>query len=174
MKLDLTKITAWNKCSKTKSIKAKPLRSLLIDENVFNKFLVNTLEGREPLALASIICLGEGGDIWQQTAKKLLSKYEVVDIDTDAWLICKPKDGNISECVEITDSVVRPNLDPAIHDNRQDDGNYYILAQWGEETSEGNIQRCKAGDYILRDPNNISDVWIVARSFFLNTYSVVE
>jgi hypothetical protein len=48
-RIRVEEISKWNIAKKTKSIKAKPLISIMVDRNVMNKFLVDTLEGKEPL-----------------------------------------------------------------------------------------------------------------------------
>lgn len=76
-------ISTWQIATKTKPIKAKPLINLLVDRSIVNKFLIDTLEGREPLGDGVVICIGESMDAWQQMPKKLLAKYEVKGIDND-------------------------------------------------------------------------------------------
>ena len=49
MKLITGFFTGWRVASKTQPIKAKPLINLLVDRTVSSKFLVDTLEGKEPL-----------------------------------------------------------------------------------------------------------------------------
>ena len=78
MRIDATKITNWGTASKTRPIQAKPLNCILIDKLIRDKFLIDTLEGREPLGTGVMICLGEAGDIWQQTLDKVLKKYRVI------------------------------------------------------------------------------------------------
>ena len=172
MKIDVTKITDWKICSKTKSIMAKPLVSIFADRTITNKFLLDTLEGKESLGDGSMVCIGSAGDVWQQIPNKLLSKYTVKGITNDGWLECEPIPGNVSNCIEVTCSLTQQFLDPDARDNTQDDGNYYIEGLWGETTSNGIIQRCVDGDFILQDRNNPKDVWVVTRKIFLNTYEI--
>ncbi len=94
MKIETTSLQNWQIASKTRPIKAKPLISLMVDRKVASKFLVDTLEGHEPLGDGSIICVGEAGDVWQQTQKKLLQKYVVTAIDADGWMDCQPLPDN--------------------------------------------------------------------------------
>ena len=61
MKIETASITDWRIASKTRPIKAKPLISLMVDRKVASKFLLDTLEGHEPLGDGSIICVGEAG-----------------------------------------------------------------------------------------------------------------
>jgi hypothetical protein len=174
MKIEIKKITDWKVASKTKDITAKPVISLIVDKKVTSKFLLDTLEGKANIVPDSQICIGGAGDAWQQSAVNLLKKYDVIAIDAEGWMVCRPKPGNKVNCVEITDEIVRPNLDPSIHDNRQDDGNYYIIGKYGEPSDEGFRQHCKTGDFILQDRDDPSDTWIVDRKMFLNTYDIVS
>ena len=102
MKIDTTQITNWRIATKTKGLRAKPLVSLLVDRTVLNKFLVDTLEGKEPLGDGAVICIGESNDAWQQMPKKLLQKYEVKSIDADGWMVCEPRPDNAVHCIEVT------------------------------------------------------------------------
>jgi len=101
VRIDTTKITNWKIASKTRPIKAKPLVSLIVDKSVTSKFLVDTLEGHEPLGDGVVICIGEAGDAWQQMPKKLLQKYSVKGIDKDGWMECEPSSG---QCCELLGS----------------------------------------------------------------------
>ena len=89
--IKIKNIPHWDIAEKTRPIKAKPAVSLMVDRSVTNKFLIGTLEGREPLGNGSVICLGESNDIWQQMPDNLLEKYNVTGIDEDGWMICNPK-----------------------------------------------------------------------------------
>lgn len=52
MKIITGFLTGWRVASKTQPLKAKPLITLLVDRQVASKFLLDTLEGREPLGMA--------------------------------------------------------------------------------------------------------------------------
>lgn len=84
-KIDTSKIINWSLASKTKPIKVKHLKSLLVDDSVLSKFLIDTIEGKEPIFYNKniVICIGEAGDVWQQEVKKVISKYDLKDIDRD-------------------------------------------------------------------------------------------
>ena len=161
-KIETNEITGWNIASKTRPIKAKPLISLLVDRTITNKFLVDTLEGREPLGDGSVICVGEAGDTWQQTPKKLLAKYHVASIDKDGWMVCEPLPDNAVDCFEVPY-------------NQTDfaDQSFYIIGQWGATVGEEkNVQTGVLGDFICRNQTDHTDVWIVKRKLFLNTYII--
>jgi len=175
-KIEVEKIKNWSVAKKTKNIKAKPLISIMVDRNVLNKFLVDTLEGREPLGDGSIICLGESNDVWQQMPKKLLQKYNVIEIDKDGWMVCEPRPDNSVECVEITKELqyVTDNVDMWITEKEE----FFIIGQWGETINLFdiliNIQRCDFGDFICRNREDSTDVWIVKRKIFINTYNIIS
>lgn len=161
MRINTNNLTGWKVATKTKGLRAKPLLSLLVDRTVLNKFLVDTLEGKEPLGDGVVICIGESGDIWQQMPKKLIQKYEVKGIDADGWMICEPRPDNAVECFEV---------DVHYMDMAND---FTIVGLWGETIgTEKNIQRGKTGDFICRNREDHNDVWIVREKIFKNTYSI--
>ena len=175
-KINVEQIPNWNIAKKTKNIKAKPLISIMVDRNVLNKFLVDTLEGREPLG-GSIICLGESNDVWQQMPKKLLQKYNVIEIDKDGWMVCEPRPDNSVECIEITKELqsVTDKVDMWISEKED----FFIIGQWGETMNltpdvSISIQRCDIGDFICRNREDKSDVWVVKRKIFINTYNIIH
>jgi hypothetical protein len=149
-----TDTVTWRRAKKTRGLKAKPLITLLVDRAVVNKFLIDTLEAKEPIESANIFCIGETGDAWQQTAKALLKKYDVKGIDDDGWMLCEPKPENEVEFFEATD----------------DAG--YIKGLWGA-TIDGveKLQAFAMGDFICRQPHEHVDQWVVRRKLFLNTYT---
>jgi hypothetical protein len=166
IKITPDQIQDWKIARKTRSIKSKPLINLLVDRSVSSKFLVDTLEGKEPLGDGVVICVGEAGDVWQQMPKKLLAKYDVTAIDADGWMVCTPKPDNAVDCFEVTREF--SSLWTASQD-------FYIIGAWGETIGdEKNVQRGKVGDFICRNRDDHSDVWIVRRSLFLNTYNLVS
>ena len=150
--------------AKTKPIKAKHISSLLIEKSVLTKFLITTLEGKEPLSGNSIICLGDAGDIWQQAPNKLLGKYNVSEITEDGWMVCQPKDGN--ECL-----VSKPFS--SINESRL---GFSIVGLYGEEREidgrKVNLQFGLHGDYILGSKEDKNDRWIVRASLFEQTYEI--
>lgn len=150
-------MVGWKLAKKTKPVKAKPLISLLVDRSIVSKFLIDTLEGKEPLGDGVVICIGEFNDAWQQSPKKLLAKYDVVSIDNDGWMLCNPKPENAAEVVEVREA-----------------GPFYIVGLWGATLDDGtkNVQIGEQGDFILRSREDHNDVWIVRRKIFNSTYSI--
>ena len=157
MKRINTNILTWEVAKKTKNLKAKPAISIMVEKSVLSKFLIDTLEGKEFLGDGSVICVGESNDIWQQMPKKLLQKYNVIEIDKEGWMICEPKPDNSVNCMEYTD-----------------DEPFYIIGLWGEKTEEGLIQKGEKGDFICRNKEDLNDVWIVKRKIFINTYNILN
>jgi hypothetical protein len=164
MRIDTAAIGNWRMASKTRPIKAKPLISLLVDRSVASKFLLDTLEGREPLGDGAVVCVGEAGDAWQQAPRKPLQKYAVKGIDKDGWMECEPLPDNAVNCVEVTEDML------ATHQS-DDAVGFTIVGQWGATVGgEKNVQRGEAGDFICQNQTDPSDVWVVRRKLFLNTY----
>lgn len=160
-RLLIENITAWKVAKKTKSIRAKPLVSIMVDASVLSKFLVDTLEGKEPLGDGVVICLGDSNDAWQQMPSKLLAKYTVSGITPDCWMVCDPKPDNSVDVCEIR----------ATTDN---DTEFFIVGSWGEDSPEGPRQYGTIGDFVCRNREDPADVWIVRRKIFLNTYNIVS
>ena len=158
MFLDPTSIPNWQRASKTKSIVAKHATTLTADSRLLSQLLINTLEGKEPIAQTNMICLGVAGEAWQQTPKKLLAKYTITDIDHDGWLTCQPKPDNEVECYVVDGDLTQ----------------FYIIGHWGETLPDGtkNVQAGIVGDVICRDPADPTDVWIVRRGLFNSTYEI--
>lgn len=173
-RIETSAIKSWSVAKKTKNIKAKPLISIMIDRSVTNKFLVDTLEGKEPLGDGAIICIGESNDIWQQMPKKLIQKYNVIEIDKDGWMVCEPKPDNSVECVEITE--ILDGID-TVHMWATEE-EFFIIGQWGESIyildKEVSIQKADYGDFICRNREDKTDIWIVKRKIFLNTYNIIS
>lgn len=160
-KIIINTITDWKIGKKTKNLRAKPLVSIMIEKSVMNKFLLDTIEGKEILGDGSLVCMGEASDVWQQMPKKFLQKYTVIDVDKDGWMVGEPRPDNAVNCVEVDDK--------AIEDGS---GKFFIIAQWGEKTEEGIVQYGESGDYICQHREDTTDVWVVKKKIFLNTYVV--
>lgn len=151
-----TATLSYRTAQKTKGLRAKPMVTLIVDRGVMAKFLVDTLEAKEPVAADAMFCIGESDDAWQQSAKKLLAKYTVDAIDPDGWLVCNPKpDASVDFCEMTTGGCIQ--------------------GLWGE-TVDGvdRIQFFKGGDFVCRNPHDHLDVWIVQRKIFINTYSEIS
>lgn len=160
--------TLWKVAKKTKGLRAKPMVNLIVDKGVFAKFLIDTLEAKEPVSADTMFCIGETHDAWQQTPKKLLQKYTVEDIDSDGWMVCKPKPDNSVEFIEVNQDFIDcyPSYD--VNDKK------YIRGQWGETIeNECNLQEFTEGDFIVRNRTDHSDIWVVRRKIWLNSYTEI-
>jgi hypothetical protein len=154
----------WRIAKKTKSLRAKPMINLLVDKSIMAKFLIDTLEGKEPIAPDSIFCIGECNDAWQQSAKKVLAKYTVEAIDADGWMVCVPKPDNSVEFVELTTFFLEKNTDFR-------SGRTFITGLWGATVDDvPNLQEFEAGDFLARNRTDHTDQWIVRRKIWINSY----
>lgn len=53
-----TSASLWRIGKKTKTLRAKPMVNLLVDRTVMARFLVDTLEWREPVSADAMFCIG--------------------------------------------------------------------------------------------------------------------
>lgn len=159
--LDANTLTNWQVAKKVKSVRAKPIVSILVDKSILAKLLLTTLEANEPLGDGAVICIGDAGDIWQQMPKKLLAKYTVTSIDPEGWMVCEPRPDNSIECFEMEGHIDSPT------------GEHYVKAGWGETFKGVTAQRFAVGDFICRNRTDHNDVWVVRRKLFLNTYTII-
>ena len=160
--LDTTGLFEGRIAKKVKEVRAKPMVNLIVDRSVLSKFLVDTLEAREPVSADAILCIGEGNDAWQQTATSLLSKYTVESIDPDGWMVCKPRPEHSVEFFEVTDAMV------------SGEGTCFIVCRWGQ-TIDGieQLQKALVGDVVVRNRKDSSDQWVVNRKIWRNTYKEI-
>jgi hypothetical protein len=177
MKIITGYLTGWELASRTASIKVKYIASLLPDRSILDKLLVDTLEGKEYIGNDVVICVGAAGDIWQQTPKNLLDKYNVVAIEADGWMVCRPKPENMVNCIEVTELRNHNSANCFVEfpdDHMYNMGDFAIEGrQWGDTDYPElgkNIQWGHLGDFICQSRTDPADVWIVRRKLFLNTY----
>ncbi len=165
--LDTTKLT-YKVGRKTKGLRAKPMVTLLVDRTVMAKFLVDTLEAKEPVHADAMFCIGESNDAWQQSAKKLLSKYTVDAIDPDGWMVCNPKQENSVKFCEITNEALDQAGWAGVRGG-------YIQGNWGEAVHGlgSNLQRFSLGDFVVHNREDHTDTWIVDKKIFLNSYTEI-
>lgn len=122
---------------KSKSLWAKCLESSTV---------IETLEGPVPAATGDYVCRGIHGELWPQSAKKLIETFVATELfDSDGWQQFDPK----------------PNVAPV--QATQISFPFSVTAQWG--TLVG-----KANDYFARSTADPSDCWIVDRSIFEASY----
>jgi hypothetical protein len=156
-------LTGWKTAKKTKPLKAKHMSAIMTDKSVAARFLLATLEGNQVLANDSFVCVGADDDAWQQTSAALFKKYNMSAADPDGWITCTPKPEVAAEAIEVLVTMTTDSPD------------FEIVGQWGQKNEAGElIQNGVVGDYLCRRPSDNSDVWVVARRVFLNTYEFVE
>lgn len=152
-----TSIKVWSR--------AKAMVNLIADRSVMTKFLIDTLEAKEPISPNTMFCIGESGDAWQQHPDKLLKKYNITDIDEDGWMVCQPKPENEVHFFELT-----PTQYSTAYGEEM-----VIRGLFGETIGEHtNLQRCIVGDFVCRNPQDHNDQWVVKRKLFLNSYSILN
>lgn len=160
----------WTQASKTRSIIAKPLCDLITDPSIVSKLLLSTLEGTQELGYSksdTMVCVGVNDDFWQQDKNKLLAKYTIVNFTKDGWAVCMPKPDNIVDAVQIQKEWLQLS--------GQTDNKFEILAQWGTPCESGGfVQTGEGGDYICRNVNDHSDIWIVKQFIFRSTYRFLD
>jgi len=109
---------------------------------------LNTIEGPQKPKNSDVVCKGKKGEFWNQPEKRLKEKYTKTSDDNPegkrgryyGWTEWKPK-GEKVEAFKFTK------------------GSFKIDSMNGKE-----------GDWVLRDKNNHSDVWIVDNELFHDTY----
>jgi len=111
---------------------------------------LETLEGPVTYQAGEYICRGAADDYWVQPEAILLEKYdESAETDDDGWSCFAPKlESNEVEAAAISEA-------------------------FEVSTPRGPLSG-KANDYIVRKPNDNSDVWIVDREIFESTYSRID
>ena len=172
-------IRGWVTAKKIRPIRAK-FSGDVADKSIIPKLLIRTLEGLEDMKSPAVICLGEAGDIWQQTADKLLKKYIVTGFDADGWLICDPKPENEVDAFEVPDDFFgeagKGYTKPFPDDRAYNMGDFCIEGLWGDTGYPAfgkNIQWGSKGDFICRNKTDPNDVWVVRKTFFNNTYTIL-
>lgn len=155
---DVLDYATFRKAKKTKGLKAKHLSAIFTDDTVLSKFLIDTLEGKEPVDRTMMLCIGVSNDAWPQSPKNIIKKYNIVDITPDGWLVCEPKPENSVEFIEVPEAW----------------GEAYLQGLWGEEVDGiKHLQKFSPGDMIARQPDNHADIWVVRRKIWDNSYSEI-
>lgn len=154
------------KVKKVKSLKARPISTLLISESVMSKIVLATLEGHEAIKVNAYVCWGVDNDVWQQTEKNLHAKYTPTHVDADGWIHFDPKPDVPIDAAQVTEA--SGNLGPT--------GGFSIInPSWGDERVMDDkqvfLQYGVVGDYVLRGVSDVKDTYRVAQKFFNNTYS---
>lgn len=165
----------WSLAKKVHPLRAKPIVSLLVDRSVMGQVLVDTFEAREPVNPQAMFCIGESNDAWQQMPDKLLKHYDVRHIDDDGWIVCHSKPESVREFFEITPELLE-KLSLWKHFASKDSaGTGFVQGLWGETVGDRPIlQRFRLGDYVVRNREDVPDVWVVRRKIWLNTYAEIN
>lgn len=182
MRLDTTHPDLpWVQVVKHGTMLAKPSCLVVTDTLITKKLLLETLEGEEKLGLNAVICVGPFQDAWQQTASKMLAKYDVTDITGDGWMVCTPKPDNSVYGIEITEDFyfegeVMWHIEDIGGEWNAQDRAFHIRALWGTNRglppNQHTVQYGHIGDWVLRSPHDPKDVWIVKEKIFRNTYRI--
>lgn len=166
----------WAKAVKHGNVFAKPVVSAVVDPKVTRKLLLETLEGEERLGESAVICMGQYDDMWQQTARAFLDKYDIKDITPTGWLLGQAKPGNAVRAIQITNELCSGEYfeyDMEEFPNTGDKS-FYITSAWGKEVNGEYRQYGVIGDWVLQSIERPLDNWIVKQKIFANTYSISE
>jgi len=149
------------RAKKTKGLQAKHVSSIVPESRVLSGLTLQTLEGPQDLRPHGMVCIGISGETWQQGCDGLLKKYNIVSINSGGWLHCEPKPD-------------REVLAGSVSGSFCSDGKFAIIGEWGEKQSDGTFRQYgKEGDTICQNPEKLTDVWIVAKKIFENSYKFV-
>jgi hypothetical protein len=156
------------KVQKTRTIRARPISTLIGCDSVLAKMVLATLEGNQALKAGSFVCWGVDNDVWQQSEKNLHAKYTPTQVGADGWTTFTPKPDSPVNAMQITGDTFSLGAaggfsvkNPGWGDERVIDGKKTYL-QYGVD-----------GDYILQGLTDPNDLYIVAKKFFDNTYERV-
>jgi hypothetical protein len=108
---------------------------------------IESLESKSQTAKpGDFVCRGIQGELWPQSEKSLLGSYTASgEKDTQGFERYDP----------------RPDA-PAVEATQVNEP-FYVIASWGRLDG-------KPGDYVVRRQNDPSDIWIVDRAIFENSY----
>lgn len=152
---------------KTKPMRAIHMSRVFADPIFATMFLVNTIEGAEPVDSDALLCIGEAGDVWQQKYSKMQSKYDLMEMGSSGWIIATPKSENEQRVIQLTKEVLEPqlaNLNQPV----------YIQGGYGA-TIDGieNLQQVTIGSWLVQRLPYNGDQWIVQDNLFQNTYALI-
>lgn len=126
--------------------KCKPVWARLQQEDG----VVETLEGKLETRAGNYLCRGINDEVWPQTEKKLLEKYEASDVfDEGGWQRFDP-----------VSNIPPVNATPIPTPFR-------LKTSWGEMSGQ-------SGDYLVQSTADPTEVWIVQREIFHASYEATE
>lgn len=107
---------------------------------------VVSLEGKHTAKPGDYVCRGIAGEFWPQSEKSLLGGYTATgQVDGEGFERYDPRpNGPLVEAMQMENS-------------------FFVIASWGRLDGE-------SGDYVVRRQTEPTDVWIVNRSIFENSY----
>ena len=107
---------------------------------------VVSLEGKQTAKPGDYLCRGIEGEFWPQSEKSLLGGYTASgQVGNDGFERYDPRpDGPPVEAMQV-------------------DKPFFVVASWGRLDG-------KSGDYVVRRIADPTDIWIVDRSIFENSY----
>jgi len=152
---------------------------------------VKTLEANEGIKPDAFVCMGEGGDVWCQSQKKLHAKYTPSCVDADGWTQFDPKPDVPFNCHQVTvaDSKLGPANGFAILNGADGAGwgdsrelttaERKILENMGitippDKEGKYHLQYGLGNDYVLQNQQDSWDTYRVAIGFFNATYDILS
>jgi hypothetical protein len=155
----------WAQAARTKGLVAKPTKDC-VDTALFSRMKLDAVDGPQPLKADAYVCMGVGGDTWQESWSSLTAEYLSVSLG-GGWVHLHPKPSKPIEFFIVTAQDVAHI--PRFHDRKVGAG--FIIGLEGFEI-EG--VRClksfNIGDVIIRDPDNHADVKVIHRKIFDGIY----
>lgn len=156
------------RAKKIKPVRAIHMRQVFTNPFFSKFFLLDALEGAEPVDSDAMLCVGEAGDVWQQKLNKMMAKYDVVeDEGCHGWFIATPKPENENRVIKLSKEVIdSAQLNPALP--------IYIQGGYGAAIDgTENLQQVTIGSWLVQRLLYCGDQWIVQDNLFKNTYSLI-
>jgi len=152
---------------KTKPMRAIHMSRVFADPIFASMFLVNAIEGAEPIDSDAMLCIGEVGDVWQQKYDKMQSKYDLMEMGSSGWIVATPKPENEQRVIQLTPEVLESQLANLTQP-------VYIQGGYGA-TIDGieNLQQVTIGSWLVQRLPYTGDQWIVQDNLFQNTYTLI-
>lgn len=129
------------------ALKTRPIWAKAVDEDQ----VVLTLEGEETVKAGQVLCRGEAGDVWPQTAENLAKRYAPTDtIDSAGWRKYMP----YPDAQGVMAAVIEHP--------------FTVVTSWG--TLSGKPRDLLVKNFTDPQTPYPSDVWIVDAKLFAATY----
>jgi len=115
---------------------------------VHQSMTVESLEGPIRIGEGDYVCLGQSDELWAMTSDDLLRRYtptgEVQTINAETWKVYTPRPARIALAAQMDEA-------------------FAVFTPWG-------VLRGKPGDLLLLDETDPTDLWVVDRVIFDQTY----